>query len=580
LVASIAAALVPAGAASVGNGKLVYIRDQSVFVAAEDGTGETKIASTDTTYNDPDAWPTWSPDGAHVAYLKGLAAPGSYALVPAIVDSDGGSQRQLAGQGVFGLSCWLDPTTLVAVGSPAFSPDPTLADQDLYEFRLDGTVQRLTTDGGPKQVSVQGCAPDGSAVAYAKEQPNYDWTASVVRRDGVLSATLTPYGSSDGAPSWSPGGDQLAFTRSPNSGIYVSDSAGGGARRVTPRLGNQIRWSPDAATILFTYPYTDFRQCNRYSCPLNSELRVVGVDGSGERTLAGSGSDGPGAWSPDGRLIAFARGPRRVVMNSDGSCKTVLPANLSGFAAWQPVSGKPPEDQLICAGLSVSTDVKRIELPLAGGDEYTATVDNLGNETASTVRFEQPAEAGVRITDLRPSQGFCSNVAGVRCELGALAAGASATVSVTFEVEDAGQATLKPSATAPEPDGDPSDNSTELFVKVLNCTILGTFGADSLNGTPGRDRICGRYGSDTIHGNLGDDFIDGGEGADTIFGGKGRDRIYGGGGNDVILARDGRRDVIDCGPEADSAVVDRVDVVSHCRSVYRPTLKHQARAPR
>jgi len=41
------------------------------------------------------------------------------------------------------------------------------------------------------------------------------------------------------------------------------------------------------------------------------------------------------------------------------------------------------------------------------------------------------------------------------------------------------------------------------------------------------------------------------------------------GGRDVIFARDGERDVIDCGTERDTAVVDRLDVVSNCERVLR-----------
>ena len=43
----------------------------------------------------------------------------------------------------------------------------------------------------------------------------------------------------------------------------------------------------------------------------------------------------------------------------------------------------------------------------------------------------------------------------------------------------------------------------------------------------------------------------------------------GGGGDDTINARDGVRDMVDCGPGDDLARVDRLDVVSGCEQVNR-----------
>jgi hypothetical protein len=64
----------------------------------------------------------------------------------------------------------------------------------------------------------------------------------------------------------------------------------------------------------------------------------------------------------------------------------------------------------------------------------------------------------------------------------------------------------------------------------------------------------------------------------VLTGGPGADRLDGGGGSDRILARDGERDVVDCGtntgrtnktPERDVAFVDALDRVSHCERVFR-----------
>jgi Ca2+-binding RTX toxin-like protein len=82
-----------------------------------------------------------------------------------------------------------------------------------------------------------------------------------------------------------------------------------------------------------------------------------------------------------------------------------------------------------------------------------------------------------------------------------------------------------------------------------------------LRGTARGDRLIGTAGGDRIYGRGGADRIDGRGGADCVWGGTGAD---------IVLARDGRRDWIDCGPGRDRAVVDRVDRVVHCERVLRP----------
>lgn len=97
--------------------------------------------------------------------------------------------------------------------------------------------------------------------------------------------------------------------------------------------------------------------------------------------------------------------------------------------------------------------------------------------------------------------------------------------------------------------------------------VLG--GSTTVYGGHGDDDLRGGRGSDRISGGAGNDAIDGGAGDDTLTGGTGRDTIHGGTGNDRINARDGERDIVDCGPGRDVAIVDREDVVRNCERVVR-----------
>jgi Ca2+-binding RTX toxin-like protein len=117
-----------------------------------------------------------------------------------------------------------------------------------------------------------------------------------------------------------------------------------------------------------------------------------------------------------------------------------------------------------------------------------------------------------------------------------------------------------------------------------NVVQLRSESADTVMGLGGDDTIDGANGNDTLDGGAGDDTIYGGGNDDTIIGGPGLDSLSGEGsasgnfisiaGNDRIDARDGVREQLNCGPGADTAIVDALDVVpqdpgSLCEAVER-----------
>lgn len=131
-------------------------------------------------------------------------------------------------------------------------------------------------------------------------------------------------------------------------------------------------------------------------------------------------------------------------------------------------------------------------------------------------------------------------------------------------------------------------------------TMIGDAGHNGLYGGDGPDTIRGGPGDDTLQGGLGSDSVSGDEGADKVFGGGNDDVIDGGpgvddlygegklgcdnfiepctGGSDEIRARDGERDLLDCGDGTDRGVADAIDVmrdiagVTVCESIERQAL--------
>jgi serralysin len=93
-----------------------------------------------------------------------------------------------------------------------------------------------------------------------------------------------------------------------------------------------------------------------------------------------------------------------------------------------------------------------------------------------------------------------------------------------------------------------------IFSCNINCTR--TDEDDHLIGTSNQSQIKGLMGADLIEGNRGHDRIYGGDDRDELYeddghdyvgGGWNRDHIDRGPGHDLVVARDGYKDLVECG---------------------------------
>ncbi|TKA96143.1 hypothetical protein FAZ78_13075 [Cereibacter changlensis] len=87
---------------------------------------------------------------------------------------------------------------------------------------------------------------------------------------------------------------------------------------------------------------------------------------------------------------------------------------------------------------------------------------------------------------------------------------------------------------------------------IEDLVLVGTEGADTLNGDAGDDELLGEAGDDLLNGKAGDDVLSGATGDDVLRGGAGDDELSGGDGDDVLHGGAGD-DVLDGGDGVDTA---------------------------
>ena len=284
-----------------------------IYVMNADGSGRTNLTNQPGYYRSP----TWSPDGARIAFVSQRDLVfGIYA-----VNADGSGQTNLT-------------TNVTSDGRPAWSPDGT---RIAFDSLRDGTLRVgvMNADGsGQTRITSSGYAPtwspDGARIAFQSYRDGTD-QVGVVNADGSGQTYLTSSGGYD--PTWSPDGAHIAFAsqRDGNAAIFVMNADGSGVARLTHNTtyDSAPAWSPDGARIAFVSQRDG-----------NAAIFVMNADGSGVARLThNTTNDSAPAWSPYGTRIAFACGSEICAMDWDGT--NVRNLSAGGTRATQAAAPAP-----------------------------------------------------------------------------------------------------------------------------------------------------------------------------------------------------------------------------------------------
>jgi len=211
----------------------------------------------------------------------------------AIMDQDGANHRYLTDGAFLALTPRFSPTSQQVIYMSYESNIPKV-----FMINVD-TLQRHLIGDFPGMSFAPRFSPDGKSVIMSV---SIDGDSSIYTMDLKTKAKhrLTNTDAIDTSPCYSPDGKNIVFNsdRGGSQQLYVMNSDGSNIKRISfgdGRYGTPV-WSPRGDLIAFTKMHEN-----------TFYIGVMRPDGSGERLLTESFLDEGPTWSPNGRVIMFAR---------------------------------------------------------------------------------------------------------------------------------------------------------------------------------------------------------------------------------------------------------------------------------
>lgn len=276
--------------------ELTTAQGRQVFSIQADGREDEWL----TDYRFENIQPAWSPDGGQIVYASDQGGDQSSSSPKDnfeiyVMKADGSSPLRLTNDsGEDSYPSWSPDGASIA-----FVSDRT-GNSDIWSMDASGgELQRLTDN--PAEERQPTWSPDGRKIAFVRERAeDNEPQIFVMNADGTDQIQLTAVSGGVESPAWSPDGRRIAFAlaRTGNEvgrDICLMNADGSQIIRLTqsPNVSGAPAWSADGARIAYVMSYTDLQLTRGF-------IMIMNADGSGARPLpkSDSGFIGRISWRP------------------------------------------------------------------------------------------------------------------------------------------------------------------------------------------------------------------------------------------------------------------------------------------